>query len=132
MSEETQALEKHQAADHEFPEMEVVDGGGGKMLNFQDIMPISLKVTADLGKTAMKVKDILELKVGSSGRSLSVPVPHRTIYPNIFYCFRHYRNYWSGVLEVEFLIFRAGSAQDSRHVFEQPSHCSPCWVTNFL
>ncbi|PCJ57696.1 MAG: flagellar motor switch protein FliN [Candidatus Hydrogenedentota bacterium] len=45
--------------------MEVVDGRGGQTLDLQDIMPISLKVTADLGKTAMKVKDILDLKVGS-------------------------------------------------------------------
>jgi flagellar motor switch protein FliN len=65
MSEEIEALERHQAEDHQFPEMQAVDTDGSQTLDYEDILPIPLRVTADLGKTAMKVKDILDLKVGS-------------------------------------------------------------------
>ena len=63
MSEET---EKHQAEDHEFAEVEYTgEELGGHTLNFDDLSPVPLHVSADLGKTGMLVRDILDLKVGS-------------------------------------------------------------------
>ena len=63
MSEE---VEKRHAEDHEFVEMKPTAGEtGGHTLDFSDLYPIPLHVSADLGKTGMLVQDILELKVGS-------------------------------------------------------------------
>ncbi len=49
----------------DFPEVEAVNATVGTHLSLDDIAKVPLYLTVDLGVASMKVRDILDLKVGS-------------------------------------------------------------------
>lgn len=55
-----------EASEVEFPEVEVPEDGVMSVhLDLEDLSRVKLPLTANLGHTEMKVREILELKVGS-------------------------------------------------------------------
>lgn len=54
-----------EAHDMEFPEVEAMDASAGISLSMDDLGRVPLRLTVDLGSAPMKVRDVLELKVGS-------------------------------------------------------------------
>ena len=54
-----------EAQDVDFPEVEAINSAAGTHLTMEDIAKVPLHLTVDLGAAHMKVRDILELKVGS-------------------------------------------------------------------
>lgn len=56
---------EREAQDVEFPDVEVMDALPALHLTLADLHGVKLRITADLGNARMKVKEVLELKVGS-------------------------------------------------------------------
>ena len=54
-----------EAQDVEFPQVEAMEGMEGVTLTLDDLARVPLRLTVDLGAARMKVRDVLELKVGS-------------------------------------------------------------------
>ena len=55
----------HEAADHEFVEVDASAGVTQDHVKLSDLREVALTVTADLGRTSMLVRDVLDLKRGS-------------------------------------------------------------------
>ncbi len=62
-------MPENKAIDTELVEVPVGDGEGEnrpfERLSLDDVMNVRLRLTAELGKAPMKVREVLELKVGS-------------------------------------------------------------------
>ena len=54
-----------EAQNVEFPEVEEIQATSGVNLTLDDLARVPLRLTVDLGSAPMKVRDVLELKVGS-------------------------------------------------------------------
>ena len=60
-------VDSHEAYDAEFPDVVAMDPDGESYghLNLEDLHQVTIPLTADLGRTRMTVRDVLDLKVGS-------------------------------------------------------------------
>lgn len=58
-------MSDREAQNVEFPEVETTDAVSGVNLTLDDLARVPLKLTIDIGSAPMKVRDVLELKVGS-------------------------------------------------------------------
>lgn len=58
-------MDEREAQEVEFPEVEAMDDAIGANLALDDLARVSLLLTVDLGTSPMKVRDLLDLKVGS-------------------------------------------------------------------
>ena len=73
---------RHGARNHEFEDLPLEGGGGGAHLGILDLKGVRVPVTADLGNTHMKVRDILDLKIGSVVQLTKVAGEMTDIYVN--------------------------------------------------
>lgn len=58
-------MDDRKAEAHEFVEVTPTDEVGQQHLSLKSLMKVRLNITADLGRSAMLVRDVLELKKGS-------------------------------------------------------------------